>query len=315
MQSMTGHGSSSDGHGVVTVEIRSVNHRHLDLKIHGTPIAPSVEDEIHKLIRKAVQRGSVTVHITIRAGNAGSDNATIDVDRARAMFAELQALSVVLALEPPSLAMLIAQPSVWRTAARLDISAVKGIVIATVGEAMQRLLAMRSIEGKSLGSDLALRLQQLRAEVAVIARSADDLPARLRQRLMERLDSVKNPTSSIDPSRLAQEVALLVDRSDISEELVRLQSHFEQVESALQGAGLPIMERTSEGLAGLPIMERTSEGLAAGPIGRRLDFLAQEIARELSTIGAKSATAEISLRIVNAKTVLEKLREQVQNVE
>ncbi len=287
---MTGHGRATDSTGMVTVEIRTVNHRHLEIKLNSAMVSLATEEVVTREMRRSLHRGAVSVHLSVAASVAGSsEGAALDTGRATQVFTELTALAKLLGAEPPTLAMVVAQPGVWRVRpATVEDPHMERAIAAALHAAIVALHTMRQAEGAALRHDLALRLAQLREHAASVVLLAAATPSVLRQRLTDRLAKVADLTKPIDPARLAQEVALMVDRADISEELARLQSHFEQVDSALD---------------------------VAEPAGRRLDFLVQEIGRELSTIGAKSASAEISHQVVAAKTVLEKLREQVQNVE
>lgn len=290
MQSMTGHGRGTDSSGAVTIELRTVNHRHLDIKLNVAMFSPALEEVVTRELRRQLHRGALTLNLSVASATAAGDGGGLDTDRAVAVFHELTALARTLGTEPPTLAMVVANPLVWRTrpATPVDATKLEAAVSHALTQALAALVAMRQTEGAALRADLAGRLQQLRQEAAAIDQVAAALPALLRQRLTERLSKITDVAVPVDPARLAQEVVFHVDRADISEELARLQSHFEQVDAALQ---------------------------ATEPVGRRLDFLVQEIGRELSTMGAKSASAEISHHVVAAKTVLEKLREQVQNVE
>jgi len=160
-------------------------------------------------------------------------------------------------------------------------------VLAALDAALVQLTEMRESEGKSLATELSRRLDELDAARAGVAKVATAVPDQLARRLRERVARLLEGVE-LDGARIAQEIALLVDRADVTEELVRLASHLEQARALVAGTAAS---------------------------GRRLDFLVQEIARELNTIGSKSAAVEITAIIVEAKATLEKLREQVQNVE
>ena len=287
---MTGHGRATDPSGMVTVELRTVNHRHLEIKLNSAMFSTAIEELANRELRRALHRGAVSLHLSVAAGvAASSDGGGLDTVRAAAVFAELTALARTLGVAEPTLALVVAQPGVWRVRpATAENPQLESAIAAALLLAISALRTMRQTEGAAMRQDLALRVVQLREHAASIAQLATHAPSVLRQRLTDRLAKVADLTKPIDPARLAQEVALMVDRADISEELARLQSHLEQVDVALD---------------------------ATEPVGRKLDFLVQEIGRELSTMGAKSASAEISHQVVAAKTVLEKLREQVQNVE
>jgi uncharacterized protein (TIGR00255 family) len=170
-------------------------------------------------------------------------------------------------------------------------------VLNALDGALAQLATMRDGEGKALAKDLLARIDELGTLRGTLEKLAADVPERVQRRLQQRLDRLlhdevadkgSDAAGWLDPARLAQEIALLAERADVTEELVRLASHLEQARALVTGAGAS---------------------------GRRLDFLVQEIGRELNTIGSKSAATEISSAIVEAKAVLEKVREQVQNVE
>ncbi len=287
---MTGHGRATDPTGMVTVELRTVNHRHLEIKLNSAMFSVAIEELATRELRRALHRGAVSLHISIAAGvTLAADGGGLNTERATAVFAELTALANSLGVAAPTLDLVVAQPGVWRVRpATAENPQLEGAIAAALLLAIAALRTMRQTEGAAMRQDLALRAAQLREHAATVAQLAASTPLVLRQRLTDRLAKVADLTKPIDPARLAQEIMLMVDRADISEELARLQSHLDQVDGALD---------------------------ATEPVGRRLDFLVQEIGRELSTMGAKSASAEISHQVVAAKTVLEKLREQVQNVE
>ncbi|HEY4242896.1 MAG TPA: YicC/YloC family endoribonuclease [Kofleriaceae bacterium] len=301
---MTGFGrGTAERDGVrAVVDVRAVNHRFLDLKLRGSLAAP-VEDAIGQRVRAAVERGSVTVSIHLQRA-AATGPARIDHDAARAAHAQLARLAADLALPPPDLALVLAQPGVVVSAATDDDDeAAAAAILAALDAALAQLAAMRATEGAALQTELSARLDDLAQTRADLAKLADGVAAVLQRRLTERVAKLlgeggamgamgamgaTGATGTIDASRLAQEVALLADRADITEELVRLESHLAQARALVAGTA---------------------------PAGRRLDFLVQEIGRELNTVGSKSALADVTSSIVAAKATLEKLREQVQNVE
>jgi len=291
-----GRGVAEQGKTRATVDVRSVNHRFLDLKLRGQ-LAPPLEDAISSRCRGAIERGSITVSVhVVRDGAAGAMR--VDQAAARAAHHELNELARVLGTAGPDLALVLAQPGVVIAAdddPRDDSDA--PAVLAALDAALTQLQAMREGEGGALSRELLGRLDELGALRVDIERLAADVPERVQRRLQQRLerllqDEIAERTNDaggfLDPQRLAQEVALLADRADVTEELVRLSSHLEQARALINGSV---------------------------PAGRRLDFLVQEIGRELNTIGSKSAATEISSAVVEAKAVLEKVREQVQNVE
>jgi uncharacterized protein (TIGR00255 family) len=170
---------------------------------------------------------------------------------------------------------------------RLDEDGAAGAVLGALDAALAQLGAMRAAEGASLAAELGARLDELAAVRAHVAALAGAVPQQLARRLLDRVKRLSDEVG-IDDARIAQEVALYADRADVTEELVRLASHLDQARTLIDGPGAT---------------------------GRRLDFLVQEIGRELNTIGSKSTSAEITTAVVGAKATLEKVREQIQNVE
>jgi len=292
MRSMTGYGRGVVERGEVhaTVDVRSVNHRFLDLKLRGGQLPARVEDAIGARVRAAVERGSVAVAVHLRGGAPGGMR--IDGDAAVRAHHLLAALAARLAVPGPDLALVLAQPGVV-TGLGDDAFDAGGAAAAleALDAALVQLDAMRAAEGAALATELGLRLDELVALRARIAALAAAAPQQIARRLTERVHRLIGDAgveAAVDAGRLAQEIALLAERADVTEELVRLASHLDQ-----------------------------ARGLIAGPgaVGRRLEFLVQEIGRELNTLGAKATAAEITTAIVEAKAALEKIREQVQNVE
>jgi uncharacterized protein (TIGR00255 family) len=221
----------------------------------------------------------------------------IDMPAAQAAFGSLSELAKTLGLAAPDLALVLQQPGVVVSADEAESTDAEAPVLAAVDAAVKQLVSMREVEGKALATELTARIDELHRLRAQIDQYAHDIPDRTRKKLQERLrrllaDEVTDKSSDaagwLDPTRLAQEVALIAERADITEELVRLESHLGQAQTLINGKGAS---------------------------GRRLEFLVQELGRELNTIGSKSAVTEISTAIVEGKAVLEKVREQVQNVE
>ncbi len=285
---MTGFGRGvADQAGMrATVDIRAVNHRFLDLKLRGAALSPATEEAVSTRIRAAIERGAIAVSVHI--GREGAPAGVI-IDPAAADSAHrmLAALANRLGMEGPDLALVLAQPGVVISADRSDE---EPPVLPALDAALAQLHTMRAAEGEALAVELRARFDELTALRTQIATVASTLPQQLTKRLQERIKKLFEPSEigAVDPTRLAQEVALLADRSDVTEELVRLASHLDQARLLIAGQAAA---------------------------GRRLDFLVQEIGRELNTIGSKSTVSEISAAIVEGKAVLEKVREQVQNVE
>jgi len=284
---MTGYGRgvAEQGGRRATVEARAVNHRFLDLKLRGMSLSPALEEQIAARVRAAVERGAVTVSVHVAAAQ-GEAATLIDPAAARRAYDRLAELAAHLGVAGPDLALVLAQPGVVVAAEPAGDDADPQIA-AALDAALAQLDGMRGTEGQALAAELRARLDELAALRGSIAELAAAVPGQLARRLAERVRRLLED-AELDPARLAQEAAVLADRADVTEELVRLASHLEQARALLA---------------------------APGTVGRRLDFLVQEIGRELNTIGSKSTSAEISSAVVDAKAVLEKVREQVQNVE
>jgi uncharacterized protein (TIGR00255 family) len=276
-----GRGSVDAGERRLRVEIRSVNHRGLDLKIRSGESYAFCDSEIARAVRGAVERGAVTVLIRDESAAA---SAGIDGARVRALYGVLEQLRQELKIDEP-----VTLGTVGAFLGASHGSALSGeslweLLRPAVAAALKELTAMRTREGAALAVDLGARRSRLRELAAFLRARAATLPEKFAQRLQERLAG----QVAIDPGRLAQEVALMADRLDVSEELVRLETHLEHLGEILKGKGA---------------------------VGRKLDFVVQEIGRELNTVASKAQDAEMAAVVIDAKAELEKLREQAQNVE
>jgi len=276
--------------GSVAVEVRTVNSRHLDAMVRITSPFQALESRIKALVAQAVERGRVELSIAVRPQAEQAAPVALDPARARAQHAALTDLKNLLGLpDPITLAQVAAAPGVIvATDTTPDIEAFWPMVSGCVTDAMGQVQDMRSREGAFLADDMRGRLDAIAALTQSVQAEAAALPALYRDRLVERIADLTRDTVTPDPARLAQEVAFLADRSDISEELVRADSHMKQFRAVMADAA---------------------------PGGRKLNFLLQEMNREYSTMGAKIGKAEAAHAIVAIKSELEKLREQVQNVE
>jgi uncharacterized protein (TIGR00255 family) len=289
MQSMTGcgKGAASDAAWEVTVELKSVNHRFLDVACRLPRNLGFLEEPLRRMLAGSLRRGHVETWISLRSLGAGETTLTLDEALARQYLqaAEtLQRLGAAGNLSPAALMQL--EGVLTRQETALDEEAVLPLFRAACGDALAQLTAMRGAEGEQLKADLQAHLAQvvrLREEIAALA---PQVVEDYRERLQSRLAQL--PVTPVEPQRLAQEVALLADRCCIDEELSRLQSHIGQFRIVLE---------------------------APGEAGKKLDFLIQEMNREANTIGSKANHAGIAQRVVELKSEIEKLREQVQNVE
>ncbi len=290
MRSMTGYGRGrcEVGGRRLVVEMRSVNHRFLELKLRLPWAEPLVEQRATQAVRARLERGAVTVTVRDEGGGVAAE-VTANLPLARAYAEALAEVRQACGLdEPVSLQLVASQPGVLVVGeAAVDGEALWAQLAPGFQGALEELVATREREGAALQRDLRHRVGNLRRLTDELRALSDGMPDDARRRLQERLARLIAP-GEVDPQRLAQEVAVLADRSDVSEELTRLGTHLDEVARLTDG-------------------DR--------PNGRRLDFLAQELHREVNTLGAKNQRAEIALKVVDAKTEVERLREQVQNVE
>ena len=292
--SMTGFGRAAREAGGVAfeVEARSVNHRHLDLRIRLPRLLADRENALKQRVQSKLARGKVEIVVNF-ASNAATSKLVIDetiagqyVEAARAL-ASRHALAGGL-----DVAALLALPGVTRVVeAEIDTEALATAVEEGLDEAVRGMLAMRAAEGEALRVELEGRLATvLRLADAFEARSGEVVQA-ARARLQKRAEQIRRDVGLSDDARLHQEIVIAADRLDITEELVRLRSHVAQFEDTLRAGG------------------------PENPVGRRLDFLLQELGREANTVGSKASDAALAQDVVGLKTELERIREQVQNVE
>lgn len=290
LRSMTGFGagtcSEADVH--VRVEVRTVNHRYLQLKVKLPPDLAALESDVEAAVRKALERGAVTLSVAVEAGATSA--VRIDRELARRYLGELEALGKELALAGrPSLDTLLALPGVVGTEADSGLREREArLVRNAVRDALADLVVMREREGEALGADLRANAAAVTKEAARIGKRMPKVVREHHKKLQQRLQELLGGQTKIAASELPRELALLADRMDVSEELARLTSHLEQWDELLE---------------------------KGGAVGRQLDFLVQEMLREANTIGSKCNDAEVAHSVVEVKTRIERLREQVQNLE
>ena len=287
---MTGYGRGTcevAGRRLV-VEVRSVNHRFLELKLRLPWGDAALEAHLTAAIRARLGRGAITVSVRDEGGGGGQA-VHADVGLAKQYHHALVELRAALGLEEPvSLALVVAQPGVITVGEGVsDSEALWRAIEPGLGAALDALVAARAREGEVLRLDLIARLGMLETMHRDLGALTSEAPDHHRKKLRDRLERALKP-GEVDPQRLAQEVAILADKADVTEELTRMAAH---VAEARRLAG------------------------EDGANGRRLDFLTQELNREVNTIGAKSQSAAVAARVVDAKAEVERLREQIQNVE
>lgn len=293
MKSMTGYGrGDSSANGVqLAVEISSVNRRQAEVAVSLPNELDSLEADLRKIVLASVARGRVSGRVTLqRPSGKANRSILINEAQAEAYKKALAKLADGMGLRDDlSLETILRLPGVMEAGEdEVDPVAMLPTLKRALGQALGQLQDMRSKEGANLGRDLAKRLASLRRITKRVAKRAPKVVEHHRTRLLERLAKADIDVADADDERFLREVVYFTDRSDISEELTRLESHFDQVDGCL---------------------------ISNEPVGRKLDFLAQEMFREVNTIGSKANDSEISQEVVTLKTELEKIREQVQNVE
>jgi uncharacterized protein (TIGR00255 family) len=293
MKSMTGYGrgeSARDGFKI-TAELSAVNRRQSEISVNLPRELEMLEAPVRDAINARVARGRVTARIAIHAANGKlSARAHINLPLAKAYATELGRLAKHLKLSGAvTLDQIVRAPGVFQSDEELvEAESIWPVVEKALSQALAALVKMREREGAHLARDLADRVKIMRQSAAKIEQQAPITAENYRQQLRERIRSAGLENIAPDDERMLKEVVLFADRSDISEELTRLQSHFQQFEDCRK---------------------------AKEPVGRMLDFLAQEMNREINTIGSKANDAVISREVVTLKAELEKFREQAQNVE
>jgi uncharacterized protein (TIGR00255 family) len=289
--SMTGYGrgEARGAHVVVTAQARSLNHRFLEITVKLGRDLSVHEAELRRFVQGRAARGrfdvSLTTHRIAGSGSVVRTDVVLGAAYAKGVRELADAAGVPAALTVGDLMRLPGVMTIEEAEETDDESS--ALALAAVGAAMVELLRMRQAEGTALAADLHTHLAALEAWVADLNRVLPAALQRIQARMRERVHALLGETP-VDPGRIAQEVATWAAKSDVAEELARLASHCTQFRAFLADGG---------------------------PVGRQLDFLAQELHREVNTIASKADDREMSARLLEARTLVERLREQVQNVE
>ncbi|MDB6037788.1 MAG: hypothetical protein JWM99_1629, partial [Verrucomicrobiales bacterium] len=272
------------------VEVTSVNRKQSEVAVYLPAEIEIFEPQIRTEVNRRVARGKVTAKVTLHTGDDSVSGVQINVALAKAYARELRKLSTDLKLAGElTLEVLVRAPGVFKSEAELDDPEALWPVVAKALEmAVGGLIGMREREGAHLAADLKKRIATMKKSVALIQKQAPKMVQNYQEQLRQRIKNAGLELPAATDERLLKEVVYFADRSDVSEELTRLQSHFKQFDDCVK---------------------------SDEPVGRTLDFLAQELNREINTIGSKSSDSLISREVVHLKAELEKFREQVQNVE
>jgi uncharacterized protein (TIGR00255 family) len=274
----------------IMVEIRALNSRHLDLSMRLPKNHVEFEDHCRKVIAQVTRRGRIEVTVQIETTDPQTKAPQLNMNLARFYWEQLQELHRRLPQTgPPKLDHLLNMPYLFEPFEMVvDRDALKTVLTEALHEALLQVHQMKVQEGSALLEDCLTRIALVRRELSSIENQQDRILAEYRERLRDRIQEFLGETQ-VDENRLLQEVALVAERSDINEEIVRLRHHLEQMEAFLNGA--------------------------AAADGRKLDFLAQEMHREVNTLGSKTGDLGTIQAVITMKTEIGKLREQLQNVE
>jgi len=284
IKSMTGFGRASYGRSKnkIDVEIRTVNSRYLEIKFRGVLLAPNVEQEIKKIIEKSVQRGNVHVRIEL-SKNLNSQKINFNKERFETIQEILKNIHVLYG-QRLNLSDIISTQDLLKVDEEENLN--KNSIIKAVKDALDQLYQMREQEGKQIYNDIVDRINILKTKLDNTNNISENYRSEkqdyLRAKVSELLDN-----EQIDEARLIQEVAYYCEKSDITEEIVRCKSHFNQLVNYIE---------------------------FEEPVGKRINFLIQELGREINTIGSKSPQTDVTLDVVEMKSEIEKIREQAQNI-
>ena len=291
IRSMTGFGrgsNSSNGKKFI-FEIKTVNHRYTDIYIKSPRGLIFIEDKVREEISKVVSRGKSDVFITYENVSVGNNTVIFDEGLAVSYIEALTLIADKYDLKNDLTALRLAQfPDVVKIEkSEIDQEEILKILVPAINEALTNLISMREFEGEKLKNDILSRLVNLGLLIEKVAQKGPEVVKEYKEKLETRLTELLD-NASVDPQRIAMEVAMFADKCCIDEEITRFNSHINQFNDIL------------------------TEG---GQVGRKLDFLVQEMNREINTIGSKSNDIDITKYVIDMKSEVEKIREQIQNLE
>ena len=291
VKSMTGYGRAREMRNGrdITVEVRSVNNRYLDCTVKMPRAYIFAEDRMKARVQQAISRGKMDVFVTIDASAADEAVVAVNEPLARGYYEALTRLKTMFSLPGEVTPEVLAKfPDVLAvTKAEEDVEAIAADICAVLDDALAAYNDMRAVEGEKLAADVAGRVTTIETVVGKVEERSPQTVAAYRQRLEAKMQEVLQSTT-IDESRILTEAAIFADKIAVDEETVRLRSHISQLRAMLA---------------------------SDEPVGRKLDFLIQEVNRECNTIGSKCNDLTIAQDVVNMKAEVEKIREQVQNME
>lgn len=290
LKSMTGFGRGKyENEGrTYTIDIKSVNHKYSDISVRLPRLLNSVEDKIRKRISEVISRGKVDVYISFENYSSKGTNIKINKDLAKEYLKEMQDLAEETGLDYKiNLIDVSKLPEILKIEDDEDDELISNEVMIALDDALEKFVSMREFEGQKLVEDLENRIHFIEEKVSEITKYSSTLVQDYMEKLEARVNELLKP-GVVDEARLAQEIVIFSDKSSIEEELTRLKSHISQFLSLIK---------------------------ADSPVGKKLDFLVQEMNRETNTIGSKANCLEITNRVIEIKTEIENIREQIQNIE
>ena len=292
IKSMTAFSQVSNTLDTITadVTIRSYNSRHLDIKLYTPESCQEFQEHIKKIITKTHDRGRVEIRLSVQDDAKDQDLFEVNEARVRSYFQALDKIRNDLNLSS-NISMdniLTVRDVIVPLKKDQDADKLWKVVEPCIEAASMNLNAMRKEEGENLYKDLLARIDYIEDRLKFVEKEADAIPILYKQKLLEKISGLTSEVKGLDPVRIAQEAAIIADKSDVSEEIVRLYSHIKLFRDSLDSDSSQ---------------------------GRKLNFLIQEFNREFNTIGSKAGNAALSHMIVDLKSQLEKIREQVQNIE
>lgn len=289
IKSMTGFGRGeyeNEGRKYV-VEIKSVNHKYSDINIRLPKFLNCIEDKIRKKISSVISRGKIDVFVSFEDFSSKTTNIKINTELAKNYINELKKLSEETGLKfDVSLIDISKFPEILKLEENGNEEQIQEELMIAVDNALEKFISMREIEGQRLIEDIEKRIHSIEGKIVEIKKYSGTLVEEYIEKLQSRISEILK--TDVDETRLMQEVVFFSDKSSIEEELTRLDSHISQFLKLIKGES---------------------------PIGKKIDFLIQEINRETNTIGSKANCLEITNRVIEIKTEVENIREQIQNIE
>lgn len=286
-----GRGEFNDGKRNITVEIKSVNHRYSDISVKMPRRYSFVEDKVKKAVKNNVKRGKVDVSIMVENITESDVNISLNKMVAEQYISNLNDLKSEFLLDGDiDLKLIAGMPEVLRQVPDVeDEEEMTRCILTPTKEAAENLEAMRAVEGEKLSKDLLMRADLIKDLVNQIEVKSEDVPKEYARKLKERISELLEGSVEIPEDRIMIEAAVFADKCNITEELTRLKSHMDQMKEIINGS--------------------------TGADGKKLDFLVQEMNREANTIGSKANDLTVTNLMLQVKAEIEKIREQVQNIE